>query len=197
AMEILNSLLSEIFSLSLGNLDTIKANIFELSAVLMRAAVDSGVSLSDMHEIMKKITIIIANETEYEEVCLLTAEIMEAINNVISNNKFTKKSNENLIKAINYIKKNYRIDVSLETVAKNVFVSNYYLSHLFRDEMNMTFIDYVNKVRIEAAVKLMKETNLTIQEIISQTGFSDHSYFIKIFKRHHGITPKKYMSLFL
>ncbi|MFA7076128.1 MAG: AraC family transcriptional regulator, partial [Candidatus Izemoplasmatales bacterium] len=124
-------------------------------------------------------------------------EIMEAINKVISQNKFKKKSNENLIKAINYIKKNYRNDVSLESVAKNVFVSNYYLSHLFRDEMNMTFIDYVNKIRIEAAVKLMKETNLTIQEIVSQTGFSDHSYFIKIFKRYHGITPKKYMSLFL
>jgi len=197
AIEILNSLLSEIFSLSLGNLDTIKANIFELSAVLMRAAVDSGVSLGDMHEIMKKITIIIAKDTEYEDVCLLTVEIMEAINKVISQNKFKKKSNENLIKAINYIKKNYRNDVSLESVAKNVFVSNYYLSHLFRDEMNMTFIDYVNKIRIEAAVKLMKETNLTIQEIVSQTGFSDHSYFIKIFKRYHGITPKKYMSLFL
>ncbi|MFA7076599.1 MAG: PocR ligand-binding domain-containing protein, partial [Candidatus Izemoplasmatales bacterium] len=122
AIEILNSLLSEIFSLSLGNLDTIKANIFELSAVLMRAAVDSGVSLGDMHEIMKKITIIIAKDTEYEDVCLLTVEIMEAINKVISQNKFKKKSNENLIKAINYIKKNYRNDVSLESVAKNVFV---------------------------------------------------------------------------
>jgi two-component system response regulator YesN len=162
----------------------------------MRAAVDAGVSLSEMNEILKKVTIILADETQYDEVCLLTTEVMEAINQVISSNRFTKKSNENLINAISYIKKHYREDLSLDTVAKNAFVSNYYLSHLFRDEMNMTFSDYVNKVRMDAAIKLMKETKMSIQEIAVQSGFADASYFTKTFKKYHGITPKKYMSLY-
>ncbi|MFA5068001.1 MAG: PocR ligand-binding domain-containing protein [Candidatus Izemoplasmatales bacterium] len=196
AMQILNSILGEIFALSSGNLESIKANIYELTAVLMRAAVDAGVSLSEMNEILKKVTIILADETQYDEVCLLTTEVMEAINQVISSNRFTKKSNENLINAISYIKKHYREDLSLDTVAKNAFVSNYYLSHLFRDEMNMTFSDYVNKVRMDAAIKLMKETKMSIQEIAVQSGFADASYFTKTFKKYHGITPKKYMSLY-
>jgi len=121
---------------------------------------------------------------------------MEEISHVISANKFAKKSNENLISAISYIKKNYRGDLSLERVAGNVFVSSYYLSHLFRDELNMTFSDYVNKVRMDAAIKLMKETKMSIQEISEQCGFSDAGYFTRIFKKYHGITPKKYMSLY-
>ncbi len=196
AMAMLNSILGEIFSLSSGNLDIIKANIYELTAVLMRAGVDAGVSLADMSHILKKVTIILSEETEYDEVCLLTTEVMEEINHVISTNKFTKKSNENLINAISFIKKNYREDLSLDHVAKNVFVSNYYLSHLFRDELNMTFSDYVNKVRMDAAIKLMKESNMAIQQISIQCGFADSGYFTKIFKKYHGITPKKYMSLY-
>ncbi len=196
AMQILNSLLGEIFAIASGNLENIKANVYELTAVLMRAAVDAGVSLSEMAEILRKVTRILASDADYEEVCLLTAEVMDEINKVIANNRFTKKSNENLINAISHIKKHYRGDVSLEIVAKNVFVSNYYLSHLFRDELNMTFSDYVNKVRMEAAIKLMKETKMPIQDIASQSGFADASYFTKTFKKYHGITPKKYMSLY-
>jgi len=196
AMVILNSILGEIFSQSSGNLDIIKANIYELTAVLMRAGVDAGVALMDLSPILKKITKILADGTEYDEVCLLTSEVMEEINHVISSNKFTKKSNENLINAISYIKKNYRSDISLDAVSKQVFVSSYYLSHLFRDELNMTFSDYVNKVRMDAAIKLMKETKMTIQDISEQCGFSDSGYFTRIFKKYHGITPKKYMSLY-
>ena len=196
AMEILNSLLGEIFSLSSGNLDIIKANIYELTAVLMRAGVDAGVSLTEMSQILKKVTIILAETTQYDEVCLLTTEVMEEINRVISNNRFTKKSNENLINAISYIRNNYQHDLSLDTVAKSVFVSNYYLSHLFRDELNMTFSDYVNKVRMDEAIKLMKASGRSIQEIAQRSGFADASYFTKIFKKYHGITPKKYMSLY-
>jgi len=196
AMKILNSILGEIFSQSSGNLDIIKANIYELTAVLMRAGVDAGVALTDLSPILKIITRILSDGTEYDEVCLLTSEVMEEINHVISSNKFTKKSNENLINAISYIKKNYRTDVSLDAVSKQVFVSSYYLSHLFRDELNMTFSDYVNKVRMDAAINLMKETKMTIQEISEQCGFSDSGYFTRIFKKYHGITPKKYMSLY-
>ncbi|MDD3122611.1 MAG: PocR ligand-binding domain-containing protein [Candidatus Izemoplasmatales bacterium] len=196
AMQILNSILGEIFSLSSGNLDIIKANVYELTAVLMRAGVDAGVSLSDMSQILRKVTVILSDDTLYDEVCLLTTEVMEEINKVISANKFKKQSNENLINAISYIKKNYRFDLSLDNVANSVFVSSYYLSHLFRDEINMTFSDYVNKVRMDEAIKLMKETHMAIQDIAIKCGFSDASYFTRTFKKYHGITPKKYMSLY-
>jgi two-component system response regulator YesN len=149
-----------------------------------------------MSQILRKVTVILSDDTLYDEVCLLTTEVMEEINKVISANKFKKQSNENLINAISYIKKNYRFDLSLDNVANSVFVSSYYLSHLFRDEINMTFSDYANKVRMDEAIKLMKETHMAIQDIAIKCGFSDASYFTRTFKKYHGITPKKYMSLY-
>ncbi|MDD3126958.1 MAG: PocR ligand-binding domain-containing protein [Candidatus Izemoplasmatales bacterium] len=195
AIEILNGILGEIFAISSGDLDIIKANVYELTAVLMRAAVDAGVLLSDLAAIPKKVTVILADDTQYDEVCLLTSELMDDINNVIYQNRFKKQSNEHLINAINFIKKNLTDDLSLNTVASNVFVSGYYLSHLFRDEMDLTFSDYINKVRMEAAIKLMKERQLSIQDIAIKSGFKDAGYFTKTFKKYHGITPKKYMDL--
>jgi len=195
AIAILNGILGEIFAISSGNLDIIKANIYELTAVLMRAAVDAGVVLTDLSAVLKKVTTILSQETQYDEVCLLTSEVMENIISILYQNRFKKQSNEHLMKAINFIKKNYESEISLDMVAKNVFVSGYYLSHLFRDEMNMTFSDYVNKVRMEAAVKLMKERRLSISDIAIKTGFKEAGYFSKIFKKYHGISPKKYMDL--
>jgi two-component system response regulator YesN len=86
--------------------------------------------------------------------------------------------------------------LSLETVARNVFVSNYYLSHLFREELNMTFSDYVNKIRMEQSLALMKTTSKTVQEIAEAVGVSDASYFTKIFKKYYGVTPTSYMKIY-
>ncbi len=192
---ILNGILGEIFALSSGNLDLIKANVFELTALLMRATVDAGVSLTDLATVMKKVTKILAEDTEYDELCLLTTEVLDDIINTLYINRFKKQSSAHLTNAINYVKQNFQDDLSLETVAKKVFVSTYYLSHLFRDEMDMTYSDYVAKVRMEAAIKMMKSNKPSIQDIAIETGFHDSGYFTKTFKKYFGITPKKYMDL--
>jgi two-component system response regulator YesN len=116
---------------------------------------------------------------------------------VIYENRSKKQTNQNLIKAINYIKQNYNQEISLETVSKNVYVSNYYLSHLFREELDMTFSDYLNKTRIEQSINLMKENGLNIQEIAAKVGFNDANYFTKTFKKYYGVTPKNYMNVYV
>jgi two-component system response regulator YesN len=195
AHEILNGILGEIFAIASGNLDIIKANVYELTAVLIRAAVDAGIPLTELAHIIKKVTLILAEESRYDEVCLLTTQVLEEIIAVLYENRFRKQGNEHLMNAIQYIRKNYAEDISLEKVAASVFISGYYLSHLFREEMDITYSDYLNRIRMEAAIRLMKERNHTIQEIAEKTGFKEASYFCKIFRKCNGITPKKYMTL--
>jgi two-component system response regulator YesN len=77
-------------------------------------------------------------------------------------------------------------------VAQAVHISPYYLSHLFKEELGVTFIGYLTKVRIEQAKILLLETNLTIQQISYMVGYQDSSYFTKVFKKLEGRTPTQF-----
>lgn len=193
AGKIFDDLLAEIFSLSTGNLDLVKVNVYELTATLMRSAVDAGVPLAELSRMTVKANAILADESRFDEVAFLMKEILEGISGAIFQNGFRKPENRNLLAAIRYMKDNYGKELSLSSVAKNVFVSEYYLSHLFREEMGTTFSAFLAKIRMEAAIRLMEEKTLPIRQIAEQTGFRDAGNFAKKFRQYHGTTPKKYM----
>ena len=65
----------------------------------------------------------------------------------------------------------------------------------FKSFTSATFIEYLNRCRLEKAEELLRATDLTVLEISEQAGFENHSYFIRIFKRQYGITPRKYRLL--
>jgi AraC-like DNA-binding protein len=61
----------------------------------------------------------------------------------------------------------------------------------------MTFIDYINSMRIYHAEQLLIKTQISITEISFQVGFSSTAYFIKVFKRYNFCTPSNYRKMFL
>ena len=65
----------------------------------------------------------------------------------------------------------------------------------FKKKYGTTVNSYLTHIRLERAVKLLVEGNLTISEIASETGFSDQSYFSKVFSAKYGIPPSEYKSL--
>lgn len=195
AKKMLNAVLSEIFSYASGNLDTLRAKIYELTAFLFRAAVDVGAPIEEMTGIIKKSAQILSEETEFEELCFFTNEAMENFMDTVYKNRNRKLASQHLSRAISYIKQKYNEEINLEIVAKSSFVSSFYLSHLFREEMYTTFSDYVTKVRVEEAKILLKDKSKKIQEISDMVGFSDANYFIKMFKKLCGISPKQYQSI--
>lgn len=195
AKRMLNDILGEIFSYTSGNLDIIKAKLYELTAILMRAAVDIGAPLEKLSEYINYYTKILADSTTFEDLCFMTSEIMEVFISIVYECRALKHENKHLVKAINYIKHNYSEQLSLKSVANNIYLNNYYLSHLFRSEMNMTFSDYLNKIRMEESIALMKSSNMKVQEIAEAVGYRDANYFTKAFKKYYSMTPKKYMNM--
>lgn len=193
AGKIFDGLLAEIFSLSAGNLDLVKVNVYELTATLLRSAVDAGVPLGELTGMIQKTTSILAEENRFDAVASLMKEIIDGISGAIFQNGFHKPENRNLLAALRYMKEQYANDITLSSVAKNVFVSEFYLSHLFREEMGTTFSATLAKIRMDAAIHLMEEKSLPIREIAERTGFRDSGNFAKKFRQYHGITPKKYM----
>ena len=100
------------------------------------------------------------------------------------------RAREVIDKATKYIKEGYhREDISLEEVAHYVCFSNYYFSHLFKRELNITFIDYLNRVRLARAVELLKNLKLRVKQVAFATGFQDPLYFSKVFKKYMRISP--------
>ncbi|WP_070000373.1 helix-turn-helix domain-containing protein [Cellulosilyticum sp. I15G10I2] len=90
------------------------------------------------------------------------------------------------------IHKNVFADISLECIAQEVGISPQYLSKIFKEETGMNFIDYVTGKRISYAKKLLDNKDKSIREIAIAVGYSDSSYFTRIFKKIVGLTPKEY-----
>ena len=103
-----------------------------------------------------------------------------------------KYSKSPVSRAAAYIEAHYCEDLSLDTVAKAVYVTPSYLSSLFTQMLGVGFVDYVHRLRIERAKELLSQTNLRNYEIAEQIGYTDHKYFAQVFKKFTGITPSEY-----
>ncbi len=99
---------------------------------------------------------------------------------------------EKIKAALDYINLNYSNPLSTEELSKITNLSKYYFCRLFKEITHLTPIDYINKFRVEKALELIKNTNLSISEIAFEVGFNNVSYFIKIFKEYMGMTPLQY-----
>ena len=92
-------------------------------------------------------------------------------------------------RAKKYMQDNFRKDISLEDVSQTVDISSYYFSKVFKEETGENFIEYLTKLRMEEAQRLLEESDLSIKEVCSEVGYSDPNYFSRNFKKYAGITP--------
>jgi len=120
----------------------------------------------------------------------VTARVIEAVTS-ISNTK-TETENPVITKVRTFINLHLSSDFSLDDAAQNAGVSSFYLSKLFKEEMNDTFINYVTELKMEKAAHLLRETDMSIKEITGATGYNDQNYFSKIFKNKYNMSPSEY-----
>ena len=191
AKEILNEILGEIFFHTGGDLEIIKARILELVVVLSRAAIEGGASLEKMLGSNLAIISELSGIREFDNLCLCVVRILDTIMDTIYLTSNVRNA-KTLGNALSFIRENYYADLSLGTVANHVYINPFYLSHLFRNELGFTFMEYLTRVRMEEAKKLLSQPELTVVEIAGKVGYEDPGYFGKVFKKYHGITPIKY-----
>lgn len=94
-----------------------------------------------------------------------------------------------------YMEERYNLDISLEQTAEYVNLSPYYFSKLFKLHTGETFIDYLTRLRIGVAKKMLESEELSFKEICYEVGYNDPSYFSRIFKKTTGHTPSEYRQL--
>ncbi len=91
-----------------------------------------------------------------------------------------------------YIKQHYSYDMTVQELAANVGLDRTYLYRLFIDKLNMSPREYINDYRLNKAIEMMPNKNLTLPNIALSTGFYDYSYFSKQFIKKYKISPGKY-----
>lgn len=90
------------------------------------------------------------------------------------------------------LKSQYKQEVTLTSLASIVGVTPAYLSRLFKKELGINFIDYLNQIRITKAKELLDVPNIKVLEVASIVGFNNPEYFTKTFKKFTGMTPQNY-----
>lgn len=91
-----------------------------------------------------------------------------------------------------FIHQCFKQEISLKECAENLHVNYSYLSRIFNEQWPMSFVKYLNHVRIEYAKKLLAFSNKTIAEVAEAAGFASYNYFFRIFKEQTGTSPNEY-----
>ena len=109
-------------------------------------------------------------------------------------NENSKDKNVKLIEDIQqYVKINYQDpNLFLEAISNYAHLSPGYLGKLFKRITNLTFNDYLNKIRLEKAVTLLLQSELPASEICKKVGIYNYTYFFTLFKKKFGMTPTQF-----
>lgn len=95
-----------------------------------------------------------------------------------------------------YIDQHYSQKLLLSDIAKKLDLNLYYLSHFFKENLGLSFQEYLARIRSEKARQLLLLTNQSLLDISMSAGFSDPKYFNSSFKKQYGCTPKEYRKQF-
>jgi two-component system response regulator YesN len=116
--------------------------------------------------------------------------IREDIMNYIQAKSYSEDTRIN--KILDYISSHYAESLDLAGLAKVFNFNYYYLSAYFSQHMVEGFSGYLNRIRIDQACRLLEEEDYTIAQISNMVGYSEQSYFSRVFKKMTGMTPSKW-----
>ena len=105
---------------------------------------------------------------------------------------YTPDRNPKILEAQKYINDHYTEHLSIRQVAEYLGLNESYFRHLFKEEMLISFKSYVTLLRLTHAQKLLIASDWSVNEIIQEVGFSNISYFYKIFEQNYNLTPAEY-----
>lgn len=127
-----------------------------------------------------------------QEMCEGVESFLNSISSFIIDKRGNKKRSI-IEKSLDFINSNYHeYELSINEVSEYISMNTSYYSRLFKQEMGITFTEYINKLRVEKAKMLLKNSVLRVSEISYKIGFKDPFYFSTIFKKYTGVNPTEY-----
>ena len=191
AQRLLNELLGHIIFATGGNFLIMRARLLELMALLSRAAVDGGADLEHVLSLNQAFLLESDDLHSADDLIAWITNVIVSYSRLVFDIASIERKDV-IYKAINYIKQNLDKKVTLQDTANHVGFSYTHFSKVFKDEMGVPFNVYLNKFRVERSKALLLSDRLSIQDVCDAVGYTDQSYFVKVFKKYAGVTPGSY-----
>jgi AraC-like DNA-binding protein len=191
AQRLLNQLLGNIYFCSGCDFGRIKVRVTELLVLLSRASIEGGAGIGDIFGLSEDLFREINQLNNLEDLSVWLSGAMHRYISYVFD--FLKvKHSDAIFKTTQYVRGRFAEKLTLDDIAKNVYLSKSYLCKLFKEEVGLNITAFINKVRVEKSKALLLDHTLSIVDIAAMTGFVDQSYFTKVFKKITGSSPGKY-----
>ncbi len=170
--------------------------IFSLGVRVLALSPKQKVLISSLMERLLELTQENEPDTDTLRVLLLSELLIDlrryAQERLNANYESPKLYNKTIDKIAKYISENYMQNLTLGQIAAQFYISPYHLSRLFKKTMDISIVEYINSVRVRAAMHLLDTTSLKVTDIAEKTGFQTSSHFSRVFKTSTGLSPNRY-----
>jgi two-component system response regulator YesN len=186
----LNDLLGYVLFSQGRDIENIKNRALELCSLLSRASIEGGAATESTLTMSDSFIQSLQKRDNIEEICQLLSDIVEEF----CENLFggLPGGNEHTRGAMRYIRDKYASPITLKDVADHVHLHPAYLSALFKKSAGCSMREYITRVRMQQARRMLTHTDRTILDIAIAVGFDCQSYFTRVFKAETGLTPRQY-----
>ena len=185
-------------------LEYIAVGVQGLSFTLKDASQDARISFFNFKDYKKNVLFYLntlvqeaqSKSAFHEQICHNLLEIL--LLHLLRNNKLTTEQQvttrvtKEVATVANYLHHHYNENITLDDLANRAHISKYYLAHSFKEKFGVSVIDYLHQRRIIEAKTLLETTDYSMAQIASIVGFSNQSYFAKIFRKFEPLSPKAY-----
>lgn len=166
-------------------------NIYDLSIKILILSEDilDEFKLSNNYsrESLSSIIVDLCNENTRDNIKNFLLREIEDFMKVIGDN--TNKYSPVVQQVVNIINEEYKEELSLKTLSAKYNINSSYLGQIFSKEVGYSFSEYLNKVKNTKAKELILTTNMKINNIAKEVGYTDTSYFYRKFKKYYGVCP--------
>ena len=163
-----------------------------LTTMVTRVCISKGLEQSVAYKMSDTYISRADRLTKPEEVKKLQGEMMMGFAETMARGQKRDVHSKQIVRCIDYIGQHLHEKISMEELSGYVNLNETYLSKLFRKEMGCSVSEYIREKKVEEAKGLLRYSEKTSIEIATDLGFSSHSYFISVFKKVTGETPKEY-----
>ncbi len=187
----LRTLLDRMAEVCMHHEDLFKSEVVDLIMLMSRSVLESGISATAILAKNARFIHELYTTIRYDKFVLKVCEYAKWLTAQVGQSQ-TPRVSPVIRQAIRYLKQNHRSSLSLEEIARFCCLSKFHLSHLFKKEVGVGVIDFLNQLRIEKAIFYIRSTDLPVQQIAELVGFQDPNYFSRTFKKYTGRSPRQY-----
>ncbi len=148
----------------------------------------------DYNELKNALNKAISNIKKNKDILNLEIELNSKLDKLnLDTDDVISTNSKTTLQVIEFIKKNYKQKINIDDLIRITNKGKTSILQNFKEDTNQTLTEYINIFRIKKAIKLMYETNYSIENISYEVGFSNYRYFSSVFKKYMDITPSEFI----